>query len=92
MEERVTRISTHILWVVEKKYRTKNGTVKKYRRPVVRFPYPRTILNKLGINVKNEPIRVIVEIYDDGSFRGYIPKSEVERILKKQYPTIDELR
>ena len=81
----ITRISTKIYWVPEKYHRLSTGELKIYRRPVVRFPFPREVLNKLGINVQGEKIRVIIEIYDDGSFCGRIPKEEIQRILKQRF-------
>ena len=92
MVERVTTISTRIYWVPEKKRKMKDGSWKTYRKPVVRFPFPRTVLNKLGINVKGEHIRVVVEVFEDGSFRGYIPKEEIKRIIAKHYPITVEQR
>ena len=62
-KEKFTTINTRILWVVEKKYRTKDGTIKKYRRPAVGFPFPRTVLEKLGLNVKGKKIKVVIDIY-----------------------------
>ena len=92
MVERVTTVYTKIYWVPERKRKMRDGSWKTYRKPVVRFPFPRTVPNKLGINVKGEHIRVVVEVFEDGSFKGYIPKEEIKRILRKQYPIIDELR
>ena len=85
MSEKFTRIETKIYWVPEKYYRLSTGEVKVYRRPVVRFLFPREVLNKLGINVHGEKIKVIIDIYPDGSFKGYIPKEEVQRILKQRF-------
>ena len=89
--EPVTTITTKIYWVQEKKQKTSDGTLKTYYRPVVKFPFPRIVLDKLGINVKGEHIRVIINVYGDGSFVGYIPKEEIKRVLAEHIPIINEV-